>query len=251
MRTSAPSQPIRFGVFEVDLHTQELRKQGLKLKLTGQPFDVLAMLLEHPGELVTREAFEKQLWSGDTFVDFEHGLNTAVKKLREALGDSADNPRFVETLARRGYRFIAPVESHAPLTTSSAGRGVSAESPERRGIEANSPPDSGGGQGVVAVGAHGVRPDVGALGTRHVLLRRLAVGGAALLAIILLLFALNVGGLRDWVLTTVGAHGVRPDVGAMGTRRVPLQSLTAARRDPRMNAGKFFDGQDSNPGTFG
>ena len=88
MRVTAPSQPIRFGVFEVDLHTQELRKQGLKLKLTGQPFDVLAMLLDHPGELVTREAFEKQLWSGDTFVDFEHGLNTAVKKLREALGDS-------------------------------------------------------------------------------------------------------------------------------------------------------------------
>ena len=109
------SRPIRFGLFEVDLHTGELHKQGLKLKLTGQPFDVLAMLLEHPGEIVTREELQKKLWPADTFVDFEHGLNTAVKKLREALGDSADNPRFVETLARRGYRFIYPVEPVAAM----------------------------------------------------------------------------------------------------------------------------------------
>jgi Tol biopolymer transport system component/DNA-binding winged helix-turn-helix (wHTH) protein len=101
---------IRFGVFEVDLRAGELRKSGLKLRLRGQAFQVLAMLLEHPGEVVTREELQQRLWPEGTFVDFDHGLNTAVNKIREVLGDSAENPRFVETLARRGYRFIAPVE---------------------------------------------------------------------------------------------------------------------------------------------
>ena len=101
---------IRFGVFEVDLRSGELRKQGLKIKLQGQAIQILGLLLERPGELVTREELRKKLWPTDTFVDFEHGLNAAIKKLRAALGDSADSPRFVETLHRRGYRFIAPVE---------------------------------------------------------------------------------------------------------------------------------------------
>ena len=100
---------VRFGIYEVNLRAGELRKNGLKLKIQEQPFKVLAMLLEHPGEIVTREELQKALWSTDTFVDFEHGLNKAINKIREALDDSADNPRFVETLARRGYRFIAPV----------------------------------------------------------------------------------------------------------------------------------------------
>ena len=100
---------VRFGVFEVDLRSGELRKQGLKIKLQGQPIQILALLLERPGEVVTREELKEKLWPKDTFVDFEHGLNAAVKKLRAALEDSADNPRFVETLHRRGYRFIAPV----------------------------------------------------------------------------------------------------------------------------------------------
>jgi len=101
---------IRFGVFEVDLRAGELRKSGLKIRLQEQPFQVLAMLLEHPGEVVTRAELQQKLWSTDTFVDFEHGVNTAISKIREALGDSAENPRFVETLPRRGYRFIAPVD---------------------------------------------------------------------------------------------------------------------------------------------
>ena len=100
---------VRFGTFEVDLPAGELRKGGLKLKLTGQPFQVLAILLERPGEVVTREEFQKRLWP-DTFVDVDHNLNTAINKIREVLGDSAESPRFVETLPRRGYRFIAPVE---------------------------------------------------------------------------------------------------------------------------------------------
>ncbi|MFB3126729.1 MAG: winged helix-turn-helix domain-containing protein, partial [Candidatus Acidiferrales bacterium] len=101
---------VRFGVYEVDLRAGELRKSGVKIKLQEQPFQILALLLERPGEVVTREEIQKKLWPADTFVDFEHSLNAAVKRLREALGDSADNPRFVETLPRRGYRFIYPVE---------------------------------------------------------------------------------------------------------------------------------------------
>src|SRR5437879_12602047 len=107
--SGASRRIVRFAVFECDLGTGELRKLGLRIKLKGQPIDVLAMLLEHPGEVVTREELQKRLWPADTFVDFEHSLNAAIKRLRAALGDSADSPRFIETLARRGYRFIAPL----------------------------------------------------------------------------------------------------------------------------------------------
>src|ERR1051325_7237126 len=107
----APSpRLIRFGVFELDLRSGELQKQGRKIRLEGQPVQVLICLLEKPGELVTREELHRKLWPSDTFVNFEHGLNAAVKRLRHALNDSADNPRFVETLPRRGYRFIAPMQ---------------------------------------------------------------------------------------------------------------------------------------------
>src|SRR6202161_2474677 len=101
----------RFGVFELDLAAGELRKSGAKLRLQEQPFQILALLLERAGDVVTREELRQKLWPADTFVDFDHGLNTAVNKLREVLGDSATSPRFIETLARRGYRFIAPVKS--------------------------------------------------------------------------------------------------------------------------------------------
>jgi len=100
---------VRFGSYEVDLPAGELKKCGVKLKLSGQPFQVLAILLEQPGTIVTREELQKRLWS-DTFVDVDHNLNTAINKIREVLSDSAENPRFVETLPRRGYRFVAPVE---------------------------------------------------------------------------------------------------------------------------------------------
>jgi len=103
--------PIRFGVFEVDLHTGELRKQGVKIKLRDQPFQILLLLLARPGEVVSRDELQKQLWPGDTFVDFDRGLNKAVNHLRDALGDSAESPRFIETLPKRGYRFIAPVDA--------------------------------------------------------------------------------------------------------------------------------------------
>src|SRR6185503_10377996 len=100
---------IRFGVFEVDLRSGELRKNGLRIKLQDQPFQVLAMLLEKPGQVVTREQLHQKLWPDGTFVDFEHGLHAAIQRLRQALNDSADTPRFIETLPKRGYRFLAPV----------------------------------------------------------------------------------------------------------------------------------------------
>ena len=101
---------VRFGSFEVDLTSCELRKDGRKVKLQEKPFQILAILLDQPGEVVTREEFRQKLWSSDTFVDFEHSINTAVKKLREALEDHAEEPRYIETLPKHGYRFIAPVE---------------------------------------------------------------------------------------------------------------------------------------------
>ena len=110
MPASNHARLYRFGVYEADARSGELRKNGAKLKLQEQPFQVLAMLLERPGEVVTREELRQRLWPADTFVDFDHSLNTAINKLRDTLGDSAANPRFIETLARRGYRFIAPVQ---------------------------------------------------------------------------------------------------------------------------------------------
>ncbi len=126
-----PPVILRFGVFEVDLRAGELRKQGVRIKLQEQPFHVLTVLLQRSGEVVTREELRSQNWPADTFVDFDNSLNTAINKLREALGDSADNPRFIETLPRRGYRFIAPVTA-VDGTTSGTATGVSPTSPTRR-----------------------------------------------------------------------------------------------------------------------
>jgi len=121
----------RFGLFELDLSAGELRKGGVKLRLQGQPFQVLALLLERAGDVVTREELQQKLWPCDTFVDFDHSLNTAINKVREALGDSASSPRYVETLARRGYRFIAPVQAPdraaAPAEATSGSKAIANE----------------------------------------------------------------------------------------------------------------------------
>jgi cholera toxin transcriptional activator len=135
MVSMSPSQAngtFRFGVYEADPGSGELRKSGVRLRVQEQPFQVLLVLLERPSEVVTREELRQKLWPADTFVDFDHGLNTVINKLREVLSDSASNPRFIETLARRGYRFVAPVEfvakhfAPAPAATIAA----SAEIPE-------------------------------------------------------------------------------------------------------------------------
>ncbi|HLB89441.1 MAG TPA: winged helix-turn-helix domain-containing protein [Terriglobales bacterium] len=124
---------MRFGVFELDLVAGELRKSGVRIRIQEQPFQVLALLLERPADVVTREELRQKLWPADTFVDFDHSLNTAINKLREALGDSASSPRYVETLARRGYRFLAPVErAEAPARAQGSD---SAQSPSTGVVE--------------------------------------------------------------------------------------------------------------------
>jgi cholera toxin transcriptional activator len=117
MTEQQPARRYRFGSFEADASTGELRRQGVRVRINAQPFQVLLMLLERPGEVLTREEISAALWPDGTFVDFDHGMNTAVNRIREALGDAASNPRFVETLARRGYRFVAPVERIEVETT--------------------------------------------------------------------------------------------------------------------------------------
>jgi Tol biopolymer transport system component/DNA-binding winged helix-turn-helix (wHTH) protein len=116
-RSMPPSigETLRFGVFEIDRKTGELRRNGSRVRLQDQPLQILLTLLERPGEVVTRDELRSRLWPDDTFVDFEHSINTAVRRLRDALGDSAENPRFVETVARRGYRFLAPVSGAAVI----------------------------------------------------------------------------------------------------------------------------------------
>src|SRR5215469_11272332 len=108
---SALTEPLRFGVFEIDPPARELRKHGVRIKLQDQPFAVLLILLEKPGQVVTKEELQQRLWPADTFVEFDKGIYNAMKRLRETLGDEAETPRYIETLPRRGYRFIAPVEN--------------------------------------------------------------------------------------------------------------------------------------------
>src|SRR5215469_6877891 len=135
--SSAAPRIFRFAAFEFDCQTGELRKHGLRIKLQGQPIQLLAMLLEHPCEVVTREELQKRLWAADTYVDFEHSLNAAVKRLRAALGDSADSPRFIETVARQGYRFIAPLsqvaeKAAAPVLQPAPAESAPAGRPKRK-----------------------------------------------------------------------------------------------------------------------
>jgi cholera toxin transcriptional activator len=122
----ANSRIVRFGVFELNLSAGELRKNGVKLRLQDQPFQLLATLLERAGEVVTREELRQKLWPSDTFVDFDHSLNTAINKVREVVGDSASSPRYIETLARKGYRFIAPVQWGAQTEVGVEPEGVTA-----------------------------------------------------------------------------------------------------------------------------
>ena len=168
MNDLPPSQAIiRFGVFELDSARRELHKQGLKVRLQEQPFQVLQILLEHPGEVVTRQELQRRIWPSDTFVDFDRGLYNAIKKLREALGDSAESPRFIETLSRRGYRFIGSVTAN-----DGAGR-----------------MEEGASTGEVGMPRRQ---------SHH---RRLAIGVLLLLAFGATLFGLDIGGLRQrWLI---------------------------------------------------
>src|SRR5436305_2390149 len=119
MESTSSGRRVRFGPFEIDEKTRELRKDGTKVRLQEQPLQILQILLEHPGELVTREELRNRVWPTDTFVDFDHGINNAIKRLRESLGDVGDTPRYIETLPRRGYRFIGITEYPRHGTASS------------------------------------------------------------------------------------------------------------------------------------
>src|SRR5215470_8475165 len=130
--SSLQSRIVRFGLFEADLERLLLTKQGLRVKIQEQPFHLLTLLLERPGEIITREEIRQKLWAADTFVEFDDGLNTAIKKLRTALGDSSDNPSFIETVPRRGYRFLAPVAT-SPATESPAAEASAGNLPVRKG----------------------------------------------------------------------------------------------------------------------
>jgi DNA-binding winged helix-turn-helix (wHTH) protein len=127
---------FRFGAFEADPVTGELRKSGIRIHLQEQPFQVLLVLLERPGELVSREELRQRLWPSDTFVDFDHSLNTVVNKLRDALGDTAANPRFIETSARRGYRFLAPVQTNGESERPASAATAALLSPEPQPVPA-------------------------------------------------------------------------------------------------------------------
>jgi TolB-like protein/DNA-binding winged helix-turn-helix (wHTH) protein/Tfp pilus assembly protein PilF len=196
---------VRFGVFELDLQAGELRKSGVLLHLPPQPFKVLTLLANRPAELVTREEIRNQVWGVDTFVDFEHGLNFAIKKIRDTLGDDPETPRYIETLPRRGYRFIAPVEVVAGL--------VHAQGPDG------------------AAAARAGRPPGVSLQRRWIVA---AVSGAVVV-IAAVLFALNVGSLRDRLLTALDLKSAAPP-GIESIAVLPLENLS---RDPEQ---EYFAG---------
>jgi TolB-like protein/DNA-binding winged helix-turn-helix (wHTH) protein/cytochrome c-type biogenesis protein CcmH/NrfG len=208
----ANSGTVRFGAFEADLRSGELRMDGLKIKLEGQPFQILAALLARPGQLVTREELQKKLWPNETFVDFEQGINAAVKRLRQALEDSADKPRFIETLPRRGYRFIGHIENGPPQSAT-----------EESHLEpiANTEEPFGNGQTTQTVLASGATPRW----------RGILIGTAAITALGLLVLGLNPVGIRDRLLG-------RPRAGEITAIAVlPLENLTG---DPEQEY--FVDG---------
>ena len=198
---------ICFGAFEFDPHTGELRKHGMKLKLQGHAIDALAIMLEHPGELVTREDLRKRLWSADTFVDFEHSLNAAVKRLREVLDDSAERPRFIETLPRHGYRFIAPLNVSPSLDSTTYRT-------EQQSSSLHSESSAAGRNGTANIVAsegkippqdkelHSGQRRQGRVPTYKIGV--LVVGLFAVFAAVVI--TLNVGGLRDRWLSVVGGR---------------------------------------------
>jgi TolB-like protein/DNA-binding winged helix-turn-helix (wHTH) protein/Flp pilus assembly protein TadD len=202
-RLSASAQAVRFGLFELDLTTGELRKQGLRVKLQEQPFQLLAMLLERPRELVTREDIRKKLWPADTFVDFDSSLNSAINKIREALGDSAESPRFIETLPRRGYRFIAPVEE---VNGNSIGASLL-------------PAQQGQPQGIRIPNAEQRQTETA--GLRY----KVAATGVTLAALLVALLGLKVGELRQRFLG-------KPNPGRIQSIAVlPLENLSGDAQD--------------------
>jgi TolB-like protein/DNA-binding winged helix-turn-helix (wHTH) protein len=229
---------VHFSVFEVDLRTGELRKHGLKVKLHGQPFQVLAMLLERPGELVTREEIREKLWPEHTFIDFEHSVNSSIKRLREALGDDAATPRFIETLPRHGYRFIAPVETLSR-------NHISRENGEAEAAFASQPPASETRRNATPVenavtptsspANHRVADSAATTGARRMRLPKrwvAATMAGVAIALLAILIALNVFSLRDRLLPRTSPL---PKIASIAV--LPLENLS---HDPEQEY--FADG---------
>jgi TolB-like protein/DNA-binding winged helix-turn-helix (wHTH) protein len=196
---------VHFSVFEVDLRAGELRKQGLKVKLHGQPFQVLAMLLERPGELVTREEIREKLWPQDTFIDFEHSVNSSIKRLREALGDDAATPRFIETLPRHGYRFIAPVDTLSPnhIPKGNGEAETTFASPPTSETGRHATPVEDVVTSVNSPAKHGDTVSTATAGARRLRVSKrwvAATVAGAPVALLAILIALNVFSLRDRLL---------------------------------------------------
>jgi Tol biopolymer transport system component/DNA-binding winged helix-turn-helix (wHTH) protein len=214
---------IRFGPFEADVHTRELWKSGVRIKLIGQPFEILSVLLSKPGLLVTREELRSRLWPADTFVDFNHGLNAAINKLRDALCDSAENPRYIETLPRRGYRFIATVERVTSRKDTIAGsESVQVIDTELSGRETAAPERQPPDEAVLAF-ANGIpEPAIAVFGKRRLLLPLIT---PALLLIGLVLAYLT------W--SHLSRHSPSPKVGRRASMTpVPLTDLADPTSDP-------------------
>ncbi len=199
-----PPHRVRFEAFEVDLKAGELSTEGLKVRLQEKPFQILRLLLEQPGEVLTREEIQRRLWSQDTFVDFEHCINSAVMRLREALGDSAEHPRFIETVGRRGYRFIASVELVAP------------EFPPATVAPASSPAGPGGSPAWPREGRA---------------YKRVAIVAGGVFALLAVLLAFNVAGLRDRARMAVRSSFSRPmpESKIQSIAVLPLENLSGER----------------------
>jgi TolB-like protein/DNA-binding winged helix-turn-helix (wHTH) protein/Tfp pilus assembly protein PilF len=205
MEATARTHRTRFAAFDVDLRSGELHKHGIRLKLQDQPFQVLALLLEHSGDVVTREELRQKLWPADTFVDFDTGLNSAIKKLRDVLGDSAEEPRYIETLPRRGYRFIACIENGAqPAPPAGEESQLAPTLPAEEPVSKETrPPES-------AAARRAVAPQ----------LRRIQIGLVAMAAFVLLVFGLNLGGWRDRLLSRRAPENIS------SIAVLPFQNLT-------------------------
>jgi TolB-like protein/DNA-binding winged helix-turn-helix (wHTH) protein/Tfp pilus assembly protein PilF len=205
MEATARTRRTRFDAFEVDLRSGEVYKHGIRLKLQDQPFQVLALLLEHPGDVVTREDLRQKLWSADTFVDFDTGLNSAIRKLRDVLCDSAEEPRYIETLHRRGYRFIASI-GNGSQPAPPAGE----ESQLAPTLPAEEPVSKETRATESAAGRRAIAPQR----------RRIQIGLVAMTAFVLVVFGLNLGGWRDRLLSRPAPENIR-SIAVM-----PLQNLT-------------------------